>query len=126
MGRKTTARRFEPRYGVSQAGLEVEAGYLGYEFDDWAILAPADVAAKRSECHANCEHDWQHLRMILEGSPERDRRVLQAMLFRDIYLLLELYLTYLRIKHPEMLNASSSPPKTPASPLEFSEFLFCL
>jgi hypothetical protein len=124
MGRKTKARRFEPRYGVSTAALEVEAEYLGHEVNDWSVLAPADVVAKRMECRTNCEQDWKHLNLLLESLPERDQRVLQMMLFRDFYLLLELYLTYMRSAHPETMTASIAPKTPKLAPSEFTEWLF--
>ena len=53
MPRQKKPRRFEPRYGVSQAALEVEADHLVLEARDYKVLAPADVAAKCSERNAN-------------------------------------------------------------------------
>jgi hypothetical protein len=125
MPRQKKARRFDPRYGVGQAALDVEAEYLRREVDDYAIMAPADVESRRAERHNNCERTWKHLCLILESVPEHDQQVIQALLFRDLWLVLELYRTYLQ---PRDAPATSVPPPdtVPEKPPEFSQFLFDL
>jgi hypothetical protein len=127
MPRKKLLRRFEPRYGVSQAALDVEAKYLGREAEDYETLAPSDVETKLIERHANCKHSWEQLQLLIESVPERNQRILNALLFRDFYHILELYLTYLRSAHSQAAISTRSPAKhlAPASS-SFSEWLFDL
>ena len=122
MPRKKKARRFEPRYGASQSTLDLEAGYLQREVQNYAVFASADVAKTLSERHANCQNTWKHVSLVLESAPQRDRQILQALLFRDLWLVLELYRTYLTPQAKTMPPASKSPPES----LPFSQFLFDL
>jgi hypothetical protein len=43
MPRRSYVRRFEPRYGVSQAAVDVEAVALGREVEDYGVLARSDL-----------------------------------------------------------------------------------
>lgn len=123
-GRKK-ARRFEPRYGVTQAAIDVEAGYLAKEVENYRLLASSDVSAKLTKRHADSKDSWDHLQLLLDSSAERDRQVLQSLLFRDLYLVLELYVTYLRSIQSNAATVSGPAPKKPSSPsLPFSEWLF--
>jgi hypothetical protein len=127
MPRRNKARRFEPRYGVSQAALEVEAGYLGREVEDYQVFAASDLEAKRVERQADCEHSWKHLHLLLDGMSEAEQRIIHCLVFRDLYLALELYLTYVKSRSPEASSASPSPVKAPGrsqSDPKFSEWLF--
>jgi hypothetical protein len=135
MARRTKVRRFEPRYGVSQAALEVEAGDVAREAEDYAVLAQADLAAMRVERHATCEETWQHVVVLLSPLSEKDVRILHCLLFRDLYHVLELYRTHVRGTQPEMAppaaapsrKSASSPPVPQQVALErFSEWLFDL
>ena len=127
MPRRNRARRFEPRYGVSQATLDVEAGYLTHEADDYSVFAPSDLDAKRIERHANGKHCWEHLQKLLESLGEQDQRIIHCLFFRDIHQLLELYLTYIRPKVSSAPTASLPLPKRnkPESAY-FNEWLFDL
>ena len=128
MPRPKLARRFQPRHGVSQAALDVEANYVAREFEDYQVLAASDVEAKRVERHANCEHSWKHLNLLLDGLSEGERRIIQCLIFRDFYHILELYLTYVRSGHSTRSSGSPSPPPTARKRSEtddkFSEWLF--
>lgn len=124
MPRPKKARRFDPLFPISAASIEVEAEYLRREVDNYAVLAPSDVETKRIERHANCQNTWKHLHLIMDAMPERDQRVLHALLFRDIWYVLELYRTYL---HPIAQRLSPTPKvQEPAAPQSsaFSEWLF--
>lgn len=123
MPRLKRARRFEPRYGVSQAILDVEAGYVAREAEDYAVLAASDLDRHRIERHANSRHSWEQFQNLLEHLDEREQRVIECLLFRDIHQLLELYLTFVRPKVP-VSSTTSSPLVRKPERLEFTEWLF--
>ena len=125
MPRQKRARRFEPRYGVSQSTLDLEAKYLGRGVEDDALWAPAEVAGKVTDRHADCRNIWEHLRLLLETMPERDRQILQALVFRDLWLVFELYRTYLA-PHAKASVAKTARNSGTPEPLQFSQFLFDL
>lgn len=124
MPRKTKARRFEPRYGVSQVTLDVEADYVAREAEDCEVLAAMDLDARRTERYANCEHSWKHLTLLLEELPEQEQRIVHYLLYRDFHQLLELYLTYIRGRHPAKSSAAPRQPPKPREPNQFNEWLF--
>jgi hypothetical protein len=125
MPRPKLARRFEPRYGVSQAALDVEATYVIREIEDYQSLAAADVDAKCTAAHANCRHSWEHLQLRLESTTDHDLRIIRTLLFRDFYHILELYLASISKRQPVVaapVASSSRSKSTDQSP--FSEWLF--
>lgn len=125
MPRPKLARRFEPRYGVSQAALDVESTYVIREMEDHRSLSPTDIDTKRITVHSNCKHSWEHLQLRLNAIPDQERRIIQSLLFRDFYHLLELYLTSIAKLHPATAKPFvSSPRSKPVDPSSFSEWLF--
>src|SRR5438046_2941383 len=100
MPRKKLLRRFEPRYGVSQAAVEVEAKYLGREVEDYEHSSSAEIESRHGACEKQSRHTWEHLQLLLEGLDEKDLRILEALLFRDVYHIAEVYLAFIRTKHP--------------------------
>jgi hypothetical protein len=126
MGRKKTARRFDPFYPATVAAMEAEAEHVRREADDYAVMAPADVEKFRVERHANLKTTWRHLNLIMEAMPERDQRIVQSLLFRDLWYVLELYKTYLQPICREIAPTATPPIKAKRAPLAFSEFLFDL
>jgi len=125
MPKRKFLRRFEPRYGVGASLVAEEAKALGREVEDCELAAPAEVDAWLAERHALCRRCWDELQLLLGHLPERDRRIIHCLLFRDFYHILELYLCNVRTKHPE-LSTPSPPPKKPTKSAdgEFSEWLF--
>jgi hypothetical protein len=125
MPRKKLIRRFDPRFGVSIVAVEVEAKALAREIEGYALLALSDLEAKRVELHAKCKHCWEHLQLLVEGLPERDQCTLHAVLFRDFYHILELYLAHVREIHPQAATTTTGTKKQVAAPAApFSEWLF--
>ena len=125
MTRRIKVRRFEPRYGVSQAAVEAEAIAIGREVDDYKLLALSDLESKRSDRHAACTRAWQHLQLVLGGMCERERMVIHAVLFRDFYHILEAYIAHLRGTHSDVPTPAPDRMKTAgAAPDRFSEWLF--
>jgi hypothetical protein len=125
MPRRNLARRFEPRYGVSNSMVEEEAKWLGREAEDYETCSPAQVTDWLKERHASCRRRWKELQLLLGHLPERERRIIHCLLFRDFHLILELYLCHVRTKHPEFV-ASNPPPVTltKVADDEFGEWLF--
>jgi hypothetical protein len=126
MGRQRKGRRFDPHFPISKATIQEESKYLGREVEDYEVIAPADVQTKLVERHANCENTWNHLCLMIEAMPERDQRIVQAMMFRDLWYVLELYKTYLQPICQEISPNSKPPIKAKTAPLAFTEFLFDL
>jgi hypothetical protein len=124
MSRRKSARRFrEPRLGVNALMVEEEAKTLSREADDYSLLAPARVQEKLAERNERCRHSWQHLQRLLVSVPEHQRQIMQCLLLRDFYHILELYLWHVRGTHPE--SPSPIPPAVSPKPCsEFSEWLF--
>lgn len=125
MPRPKLARRFEPRYGVNQAAIEVEAKYVLRELEDHRMLALSAIDSKRIEMLAHCKQSWEHVQLLVEGLAEQDQKILDALLFRDFYHILELYLTSIRIAFPQAL-APAKPTRKPPPPdrSPFNEWLF--
>src|SRR4051812_17142469 len=97
MPRQKEARRFDARHHcISATTMETEAQALVREVQDYAVLSGAEFNNQRAERHALTEQTWQHLVLLLGDLPERDRRVIQTLLFRDLYFVVELYRTYLK------------------------------
>jgi hypothetical protein len=74
------------------------------------------------ERHANCATTWKPLSLIIGGMSERDRRIVQVLVFRDLWYVLELYKTYLQPICRELPAAPPTSKAVTSSP--FSDFLF--
>jgi hypothetical protein len=127
MPRTNRLRRFEPRYGVSREKLAVENTWLCRELEDHSTASMKEIEAKRSLCFANAERTWQHLHLqvLVQSLSDRERTLLQALLFRDLYHVLELYRHHLqpdRIDPPANSHVKEVVPDIPAE--RFGEFLF--
>src|SRR5678809_261976 len=80
MSRPRKVRRFEPRYGVSQAAVEIESTALQREIEDHAVLSHADIQSEVSERYQHCKNAWEHFQHLLRGVPQRERNILQLSL----------------------------------------------
>jgi hypothetical protein len=123
MPKPTRSRRFpEPRCGVSQAMIEAEAKELGRELDSYLRMSLAENKERMHERLRAYEQADASLHAVVERLPEREQVAIKCMIGRDLHLVAELYLAYLRSFQPD-----SPTPITPAvhprsSP--FSEWLF--
>jgi tetrahydromethanopterin S-methyltransferase subunit B len=122
MPRRKLARRFEPRYGVSEMMLETEAGYVAREMSDYLLLSINELKAKLAERQELARQSEVVLRNYVESLPEREAIAIQAMMVRDFYHIAELHLMYLRQAFP-------APAAVPAKSVEavalpFTEYLF--
>lgn len=128
--KKKLARRVDPRGVVSREALEVEAGYLAREREDYLLLATNELRQMLAHRRTLWAASNAALEPAVQDLPERDRLAVQCLLVRDLYHVLELYCTHLG--RPSGINSPSSRVPTPRPPatevagvsLPFSDWLF--
>jgi hypothetical protein len=118
---KPRVRRFEPQGGVSRPMIEAEVKYVAREMDNYLLLSMNDLKQKLAERGAQWNQADESLHTMVSLMPERERLALRCMLVRDMMLLLELYLEYVRTTQPEA-PPPLAPVDVPRGP--FSEWLF--
>ena len=125
MPKRTLVRRFEPQWGVGASLIGEEAKWLAREVEDCGACSLGQVKDWLKERYTKCRQCWDELEFLLSSLPEPERQIIHCLLFRDFHHILELYLCYVRTKHPELSAASAQPvkPKKQA-PAEFGEWLF--
>lgn len=101
MPRKKLIRRFEPRYGVSEEILAFEARYVAQEVEDYRTYAIKDLKDMLAERQSQWLRADGSLQVQCEVLPERERLIVQCLLVRDIYHLLELYARTFAVPSPE-------------------------
>ncbi len=129
MPRKKLIRHFEPRYGVSQAMVDLEATYVGREHQDYMTLSLSDMQQKLHELRGKWNEANQTAEQFVRCLPERDALAFQCLLVRDLYLILALYNTCLHTKRDELgpqpvIPAAPPPTLRSVAALPFSEWLF--
>jgi len=132
MARKKLIRRFEPRYGVSEAMLEVEAAYVARELEDYLVLSANDVTATRNRRRHDVTAADQQLRMCLASLGDRPRAALEALFIRDVHHIAMLYLHVLQSDRIRSLvdhrvvaaNDTSATATVPDPIIPFQETLF--
>lgn len=131
MPRKKLIRRFEPRYGVSEEILAFEARYVAQEVEDYRTYAIKDLKDMLAERRSKWLRADGTLQVQVKVLPEHDRLIVQCLLVRDIYHLLELYSTCLRTAFPRASGTVPAEPeprveeeKIKERPIPFSEWLF--
>jgi hypothetical protein len=95
MPRKKLARRFEPRYGVSQSMIDVEAKWVERELADHLLLSTNELRKHLSDIQAKVASAEEGLREILGRLPDHERLALKSMLARDVLHIAALYETFL-------------------------------
>jgi hypothetical protein len=105
--------------------VEIEATVLQREVERMELQSVSDVETRLNSVREKSKQCWDHLCHLTAGFSDREQRILYALLFRDFYHILELYLCHVRTKHPGLAAPSPSPSKL-KKPLasEFSEWLF--
>lgn len=128
MPRQKLARRFEPRFGISQSTIDVEATYVAKEIESYLLLSTADLEEKLGERRQLLNRVHDELEVFMAGLSERQRLMLLLMMYRDCHHIEVLYRTYLRsLDQPEsseQVTAVVAAATIPAVPLPFKEFLF--
>lgn len=96
MPRRKLARRFEPRFGVSQSMVDVEAKWVERELEDHLLASTNDLRKRLSEIHAKVAAAEEGLKTAIGRLPDRERLALKRMLARDMFHIAALYETFLR------------------------------
>jgi hypothetical protein len=110
MPRQKLARRFEPRFGVSESMLETECKWLQRELEDRLLSSTNDLRRDLSLLHEKVATSEQQLQATLQTLPDRERLALKSMLARDVFHIAALYEKFLR-SSPEIaiVTAESKP-----------------
>jgi hypothetical protein len=114
MPRRNLARRFEPRYGVSQSMLDIEAKYVGRELNDYLIHSTNELKEKLSSRQKLIETAEQELSAKFAMLPTRERIALRAMFTRDCWHMAALYLTAVDSRK---FDVDTTPPRLAAEEL---------
>lgn len=121
MPRRKLARRFEPRFGVSQPILDAEASYVARELEDYLVLSTNDLREKLSDMLAKVAIAQSGLQATFDRLPDRERLALKCMISRDVFHIAKLYETFIgteaapkqtgiaRQLAPEELNSNNEP-----------------
>jgi len=94
MPRKQMARRFEPRYGISESMLELEAKYLGREIEDYRVFSINDLREKLADWQMKLTTAESNLSFSIQRLPDQERLILRCMVARDIWHIAQLYQRY--------------------------------
>lgn len=127
MPQRVRARRFASMLVVSQATVDAELPYLARDIENYLALSMTEIKEKLGERHVLARRAWDHLEQMLPALPERDMMAVRALLFRDLFHALHLYVTNLRTRTEIGAAATfSAPTTTVGSSTEdsFSEWLF--
>jgi hypothetical protein len=124
MPRKNKARRFDSEIGLGAEMLEEEARWLKLEVDGYSVFTPEAVEAKGRERYAAFRKIWDHLHLLISHVPERDRRIVESLLFRDLLHILQIYGVYVCLAHPEAVKSQSTAKSPSKASGKSSESLF--
>jgi hypothetical protein len=113
MPRRKLARRFEPRYGVSQTMLEVECKYVGHEFEDYLLQSTNELRERLAKLKTLIGTAEEELHAAFSPLPDRERLALRCMFARDCWHMAMLYNQYL--KQPDTAVAAATGPSSPAA-----------
>jgi hypothetical protein len=125
MPRKKLVRRCEPRYAISREMLEQEAKYVAHEVEDYLLLSIDDLKERLVRMWKVWDETDQTLEGHLVNLGDAEKLALQCLIIRDMYHLMELYLTHLRSSTSQ--SDALAPPKPSAvvaKALPRSEWLF--
>jgi hypothetical protein len=124
MSRKNRARRFDSEFGLGAELLEEEARWLKLEVDGYSIFTPEAVEAKGRERYAAFRKTWDHLHLLVSHVPERNRRIIESLLFRDLLHIMQIYGVYVCLAYPEAVKSSLSAKSPSKASGKSSESLF--
>jgi hypothetical protein len=132
MPRRNLARRFLPRYGVSQSMLEHEATYVAREAEDCSVRSTNELRERLEGFRRSIRQDEADVVARIGGLPEHQQLILRCMLARDFWHIVKLYQCYLccRTLAPPVPNVVvTDPPESPETEraeglTPFSEWLF--
>jgi len=96
MPRREFARRFEPRYGVSDPMLETEVEYLRREVEDQRVYSSNDLTERLSNRRRDLTVVEVELEFALKRLSDQDRLIVRNLFARDCWYLAKLYERYMR------------------------------
>lgn len=112
MPRKKLARRFEPRYGVSQTMLDAECKYIGRELEDYLLQSTNELRETLAKRQALISTAEEELQAAFRPLPDRERLALRCMFARDCWHMAMLYKQFLN--QPDTVVAAATGPSSPA------------
>jgi hypothetical protein len=112
MPRKKLARRFEPRYGVSQTMLDAESKYIGRELEDYLLQSTNELRETLAKRQALIGTAEEELQVAFRPLPDRERLALRCMFARDCWHMAMLYKQFLN--QPDTVVATATGPSSPA------------
>jgi hypothetical protein len=135
MPRRRLARRFEPRYGVSEYMVQQEAVWLARELDDHLLWSTLQLQERLARLHPRTIAADANIQLQIESLPQRESLALRSMLARDFYHVLALYEKFFRdyngVREPipiaaqEVATANAqNPDRASISGSAFKEWLF--
>jgi hypothetical protein len=95
MPRTKLARRFEPRFGVSQLMIDTEGKYVRRELEDHLILSTNELRDKLAMAHQRIAASEVELQRRIAALPDRERLAIRCMLARDCWHIAVLYASVL-------------------------------
>jgi hypothetical protein len=108
MPRKQMARRFEPRYGISEPMLEVEAGYVAREVEDYRVYSINDLREKLADWQVKLTTAESNLSFSIRRLSDQERLILRCMVARDIWHIAQLYQRYFQSDSPDGVTGNST------------------
>lgn len=111
MPRRTLARRFEPRCGVSQVALDIESKYVGRELEDQLIQSATVLKEKLAAWESRIAIAEEELQVVYRSLREPENLALRCMLARDCWHIAKLYQSFIRSASlPPALESASVEP----------------
>jgi len=96
MPRRNLARRFEPRYGVSDPMLEMEVSYVKHEVEDYRLYSMSELENRLTDRHRDLITVEAELEFSLKQLSDRDRLIVRNLIARDFWHIAKLFEKYLR------------------------------
>lgn len=133
MPHRKLARRFEPRYGVSQSIVEHEAKWLAREFEDVLIGSNNEIRERLDKIKQKLVTSDANVQLQIRSLPEREAVAIRCLLARDLYHLSALYEQFFRdydgrtqtVSPAAVEQATTAAAQAPPSvPSAFKEWLF--
>jgi hypothetical protein len=112
MPRRKLSRRFEPRFGLSQSMVDIEAKWVERELEDHLLASTNDLRKRLSEIHAKVATAEEGLKTTIDRLSDRERLALKCMLARDMFHIAALYQTFLRSSQ-QVKDATGAVHETP-------------
>ena len=107
MPRRNLARRFEPRYGVSNSMLDMEVSYVRREAEDYRLFSTNDLLERLKDRHRDLTVVEAELEFSLKRLSDRDRLIVRNLIARDFWHIAKLFEKYLRSDDVEPVESNT-------------------